>query len=236
MRISGLIAALLLAAPAIAADPLSPIPENDRGPVLTVIASRAHPTSPDVFGTVALKAGVTGYDVRWRRVSAADEQDSRILAIASRAAGLDPVARLGAIHAEVRRRVAWSGDLDTYHMFDYWAQAGETLTRGAGDSEDIAVVTMQALKAAGVASNDIYLSVGRDSTRGADTLLIVRAAGQFYALDHRSDHPLASAQYARFVPIITLGKGISWLHGRRVAGRGALTNRRVIAAALPKGN
>lgn len=236
MRISGLIAALLLAAPAAATDPLAAYPADDRATEIIVRATRQQPASPDVFGTVALNAGVTAYDVRWRRVSAADERDPRILAIASAAAGLDPVARLSAIHAEVRRRVAWRGDLDTYRISDYWAHAGETLTRGAGDSEDIAVVTMQALKAAGVAPGDIYLSVGRDSLRGADTLLIVRVAGQFYALDHRQDRPLASAQYARFVPIITLGKGISWLHGRRVAGRGALTNRRVVAAGLPKGN
>ena len=178
----------------------------------------ASPVSPDVFGTVALAAGMTDYDVRWRRVSAADRGDPRIAQIAATALGLDPVHAMAMVHSEVGRRVKWRADLDGYGIADYWANAAETLTKGVGDSEDIAVVKMQALKAAGFSPRDLYLSVGRDKSRGADALLLVRAEGRFYVLDDRVDRPLSAEEYARFVPVITLGQGKNWLHGRDIAG------------------
>ena len=176
------------------------------------------PVSPDVFGTVALNAGMTDYDVRWRRVSSADRNDPRIAEIVAPAAAMDMMHKLALVQAEVNHRVTWRADLDGYGVGDYWANAGETLTKGVGDSEDIAVVKIQALKAAGFSPRDLYLSVGRDSKRGADALLLVRAEGQFYALDDRSERPLTAEQYRRFVPVITLGQGRSWLHGRNIAG------------------
>lgn len=210
---------LLAASPAIAlgpSDPLAPLGVVDQ-PTVTVMARGYRPASPDVFQTLAIDAGVTVYDARWRRVSAADLNDPRVIAIASATAGLDPVAKLASIHAAVRRQIVWRRDLDGYRVSDYWAQASETLDRGYGDSEDIAILKMQALKAAGFPPRDIYLSVGRDSVRGADTLLLVRSGGRFYALDDRAEQPLTAEQQARFVPIITLGKGSAWLHGKRYA-------------------
>lgn len=180
------------------------------------------PVSPDVFGTVALNAGMTAYDVRWRRVSGADQTDPRIAEIAAACSSLTTLQKLSVVHTEVNRRVTWRSDLDAYSNADYWANAGETLTKGVGDSEDIAVVKIQALKAAGFSPRDLYLSVGRDSKRGADALLLVRADGRFYVLDDRADRPLTPEEHARFVPIITLGgNGKTWLHGRNIAAGGA---------------
>jgi predicted transglutaminase-like cysteine proteinase len=184
------------------------------------------PVSPDVFGTVALNAGMTAYDVRWRRVSGADQSDPRIAEIAAGCSGLDALQKLALVHSEVNRRVIWRADLDGYGIADYWANAGETLTKGVGDSEDIAVVKMQALKAAGFSPRDLYLSVGRDKSRGADALLLVRADGRFYVLDDRAARPLTPEEHARFVPIITLGgNGKTWLHGRNIAGGGSSRTR-----------
>ena len=230
-----MIVGLLSAAPAVtqlASDPLAPLVIVTDRPDATVVARGYRPASPDVFLTVAIDAGVTVYDARWRRVSAADLADPRVVAIAATTAGLDPVAKLGAIHAAVRRQIAWRRDLDGYRVSDYWAQAGETLDRGYGDSEDIAILKMQALKAAGFSPRDIYLSVGRDSARGADTLLLVRAGGRFYALDDRAERPLTPEQHARFIPVITLGKGSAWLHGKRYAGAAMRSKTRVIPASL----
>lgn len=211
---------LALSTPASAGDGRDPLMPIDSGTV-TVIARSATPASPDIYGTVAIDAGVTAYGARWRRVSAADEADPRVraLAAAAMAAGERPLDRLTAVHSEVGRRVRWAADLDTYHVSDYWAQAGETLSRGVGDSEDIAILKMQVLKAAGFAARDIYLSVGRDRSRGADTLLLVRVGDQFFSLDDRAALPVATQGRQQFVPIITLGKNSAWLHGRRVAVR-----------------
>ena len=202
---------------------------TDSGTVI-VNARAAGPASPNIFGTVALGAGVTAYGARWRRVSAADERDPRIKALAAAAVAAcpDPLERLGLVHADIGRRIRWQRDLETWHVSDYWAQAGETLSRGKGDSEDIAVLKMQVLKAAGFAPSDIYLSLGRDPLRGADTMLLVRVGYHFYALDDRSPQPQRATAALRFKPVITLGRDSAWIHGRRVATRQA----RTVAAAL----
>jgi predicted transglutaminase-like cysteine proteinase len=210
-------------------------PGDSRAPIdvgsVVVTARSASPSSPNIFGTVALDAGVTPYGARWRRVSAADERDPRVRALGAMvvAATNDPVARLALVQSEVSKRVRWSRDLDVYRVSDYWAHAGETLTRGAGDSEDIAVVKMQILKAAGFAPRDIYLSVGRDRQRGADSQLLVRVGSQFYALDDREPRPVLANSRQQFVPIFTLGKNSAWIHGSRVATRASTRGRLSLA-------
>lgn len=175
----------------------------------------AMPTKPNIYGTMALASGVTPYDVRWRRVSAADQADPRILALASRLRGLDSLTMLSAVQSEIGRRVTWRRDLDEYRVADYWANASETLSRGRGDAEDIAIAKIQVLKAAGFPASDLYISVGKDRSRGLDTLLFARANDRFYVLDDREARPMTPEEHARFEPVITLGHKSTWLHGRR---------------------
>lgn len=176
----------------------------------------SRPTNPDVFGTVALKAGVTFYDARFRRVATTDARDPLVERLAAGAAGLDPLGKLRMIQDEVNRRVRWAHDLENMGVADFWANAGETLRRGNGDSEDIAIVKMQALKAAGFNPKDLYISIGRHHTRGAHILLLARTAAGFVALDDQTQGLTSATQNGRFTPIMTLGQGMSWIHGRRV--------------------
>ena len=184
----------------------------------------SHPRSPDVFGTVALKAGVTVYDARFRRVASADRGDPLVSGLAAGAASLDPMARIAWVQSEVGRRVRWAHDLEGMGVADYWSNAGDTLRRGVGDSEDIAIVKMQVLKAAGVHPGDLYRSVGRHRTRGAHVLLLVRTQGGFVVLDDQGARPMTPGQHARFTPVMTLSPGISWIHGRRIARSAAAHN------------
>ena len=179
----------------------------------------ARPASPDVFGTVALNAGVTFYDARFRRVASTDARDPLVERLAAGAAGLDPIGKLQMIQNAVNQRVHWAHDLDNMGVADFWANAGETLRRGTGDSEDIAIVKMQALKAAGFNPKDLYISIGRHSTRGAHILLLARTASGFFALDDGAPGILPASQVSRFTPIMTLGQGMSWIHGRRVGSK-----------------
>lgn len=188
-----------------------------RRAVHPMIVSR--PASPDVFGTVALKAGVTFYDARFRRVSASDVRNPLVLSFAAAATGLDPVEKLRRVQREINRRVRWMHDLDNMGVADFWANAGETLKRGTGDSEDIAIAKMQVLKAAGFDPKDLYISVGRHNVRGAHILLLARTAGGFFVLDDTNHDLMTPSQHLRFTPIMTLGQGISWIHGRRVGTR-----------------
>ena len=101
------------------------------------------PNSPDVFGTVALNAGVTFYDARFRRVASTDSRDPIVVSLAAAASGLDSVGKLRLVQREVNQRVRWMHDLDNMGVGDFWANAGETLRRGTGDSEDIAITCLQ---------------------------------------------------------------------------------------------
>jgi predicted transglutaminase-like cysteine proteinase len=176
------------------------------------------PASPDVFGTVAVGAGVTFYDARFRRVSNTDRTHPLVIALAQGLQGLTPEQQLATVQSEVRAKVRWSTDLETMKVADLWANAGETLERGAGDSEDIAVVEMQALKLAGWNPRDLYISIGREKGVGAHIVLLARAPSGFYILDDRADRPMMAQGNGRFTPILTLGAGKSWVHGRRVTG------------------
>ena len=176
------------------------------------------PVSPDVFGTAAVGAGVTFYDARFRRVSLADRSDPAVLAIADRLRGLDPATQLAAVQREVLQRVKWSHDLDNMHVADFWSNAGETLARGTGDSEDIAIVEMQALKAAGFSSRDLYISIGRQKPVGGHIVLLARTPQGFTVLDDRIGRTMAASEDRLFTPVLTIGEGKSWVHGRRIGG------------------
>ena len=184
------------------------------------------PVSPDVFGTAAIGAGVTFYDARFRRVSLADRNDPAVLAIADRLRGLSQIEQLAVVQREVLARVKWSTDLETMHVADLWANAGETLRRGAGDSEDIAIVQMQALKAAGFNSRDLYISIGRQKPVGAHIVLLARTPDGFMVLDDRVGRPMLAQSNRQFTPVLTIGEGKSWIHGRRISGMTIHANAR----------
>jgi hypothetical protein len=82
---------------------------------------------------------------------------------------------------------------------------------------------MQVLKAAGFDPKDLYISVGRHSSRGAHILLLARTANGFFSLDDR-DGIQPAALNKKFTPIMTLGQGMSWIHGRRVGGNPRLAS------------
>jgi predicted transglutaminase-like cysteine proteinase len=199
-------------------DPLAPMPRKANQPLIL-----ARPASPDVFGTVALNAGVTMYDARFRRVAAADAKDPLVMRLAAAAANLDPIAKLRMVQEEISQSVRWQHDLDNMGVADFWANAGETLRRGTGDAEDIAIAKMQVLKAAGFDPKDLYISIGRHSTRGAHILLLARTASGFFALDDK-DGMVPAGQNSRFTPIMTIGQGMSWIHGRRIGGNPRLAS------------
>lgn len=176
------------------------------------------PVTPDVFGTAAVGAGVTFYDARFRRVSLADRADPAILALAESLRGLAPAEQLAAVQRDVLRRIKWSHDLDNMRVADFWSNAGETLQRGTGDSEDIAIVEMQVLKAAGFNARDLYISIGRQKPVGGHIVLLARTPQGFMVLDDRIGHPMAAEDNRLFTPVLTIGEGKSWVHGRRVGG------------------
>lgn len=199
--------------------PASPTSQINRLRDIAVRPQLARPAvSPDVFGTAAVGAGVTFYDARFRRVANTDRTHPLVVQIAQSLRGLRPEEQLVAVHSLVHNKVRWAHDLDTMKVSDLWANAGETLERGAGDSEDIAIVKMQALKLAGWSPRDLYISIGRKKGVGAHIVLLARAPSGFYVLDDKASRPMTPQAHARFTPVLTLSEGKSWIHGRRVRG------------------
>jgi hypothetical protein len=57
-------------------------------------------------------------------------------------------------------------------------------------------------------------------------LLLARTVSGFFALDDQVEDILPAGRNTRFTPILTLGQGMSWIHGRRVGT--------IASAATPK--
>ncbi|QIK96923.1 hypothetical protein G7076_11260 [Sphingomonas sp. HDW15A] len=184
------------------------------------------PARPDVFGTAALGAGVTFYDARFRRVSQADRDHPLVLAMAAKLEGLTPEQKLAAVQSMVLKQVRWSHDLENMRVADFWSNAAETLERGTGDSEDIAIVEMQVLKAAGFDPRDLYISIGRHRRAGSHVVLLARTPSGFMALDDQVGQPTPASSVAQFTPVMTIGYGKSWIHGRRITGMTARAGAR----------
>jgi len=108
-------------------------------------------------------------------------------------------------------------DTTEWGQHDYWASAAETLSHGAGDMEDRAILKMQALRTLGIPQRDLYLTLGRDKVGGPLAVLIVRCAGRYYVLDDLGGAPIPAERRQGFEPMLTLGFGGSWIHGHRVA-------------------
>ena len=184
------------------------------------------PAKPDVFGTAAVGAGVTFYDARFRRVSLADRDHPEVLKLAQDLHGLSPEQKVAAAQAAVLKRVRWTHDLDNMRVADFWSNAAETLERGTGDSEDIAIVIMQVLKAAGFDPRDLYISIGRHRRAGTHTILLAHTPSGFMMVDDRVGRPVSATAAALFTPVMTVGYGKSWIHGRRVGGTTAHASAR----------
>ena len=221
-RAALLVVAISMASPALAQTVVGPDSVPGRYNRLRDISVRpaiaSAPARPDVFGTAAVAAGVTFYDARFRRVSQADRDHPAILALAAKLQGLTPEQKLAAVQPLVLEKVRWSHDLENMHVADFWSNAAETLERGTGDSEDIAIVEMQVLKASGFDPRDLYISIGRHSRAGTHIVLLARTPSGFMSLDDRIGHPVAALAGSQFTPVMTIGYGKSWIHGRRIAG------------------
>lgn len=167
--------------------------------------------APFVFSSVPLTVSRTPFNADWQRVSSARSPANRI---AERASALDGQDRLRFVSSEVNRTVAYREDADNWGADDYWATAAQTLSKGAGDCEDLAILKMQLLRAAGVPASRMYLVVGQDLTaRRAHALLLVREGGQLWVLDDSTVAIHSPEEHADFRPIMSFGTGGEWVHG-----------------------
>ena len=187
------------------------------------------PARPSLFGTIAVPVATTRMDERWRRISARSLNPAALGRLISAAAPLGRQQQAAYVQTAVNRRITYRGDYDNWGFDDYWATAEQTLARGSGDCEDIAIVKYQALRRLGFAERDLYLTMGRAEGRGEHATLLVRVDGRFWVLDDRQPRPVAAEAFRSFEPMLTFGSGRAWLHGRsaapaQIAGRAPMVS------------
>jgi predicted transglutaminase-like cysteine proteinase len=173
---------------------------------------QASAVTPMLAGTVAVPISAKRFWDNWeraRRDASAMPQMRRLIAPALRMSRAQQIAY---VQAAVTRSIKWRSDTTQWGRHDYWASAAETLGTGYGDMEDRAIVKMQALRALGTPTTDLYLTLARDTVAGPETVLIVRDGRNYYVLDDTGGTPYRPEQRKEFQPVLTFGYGASWVH------------------------
>ena len=182
-------------APALAPNPAPPLPGE-------FLASRR------------LAIAHTAFDAQWNRVSHATLDEGMVRRMGVAASGQPVAARLQAVNAWANAHIRYAEDRTLFGTADYWANAGETLRRGAGDCEDIAILKLQLLAAMGLPRDAMFLTIARDLVRHADhALLIVRDGERFWMLDNATDRLIDAGPSADYRPVFSFGQNGKWLHG-----------------------
>lgn len=214
-RMSLLVGVLLSAAPSSAADPLAPL----EGVPITV-TGRAGTIPPDVLGTTTLPIRADRYAIEWARASRDATTTLALRQLIEPARSLGRLDQIAFVQAVVAQRIRWRSDATEWGRHDYWASAQETLARGAGDQEDRAILKMQALRALGFSSRDLYLTIGKETIGGPPIfVLLVRQGARYFVLDDWSGPPRPVERRKDFVPMLSFAQGGTWIHGKRAASR-----------------
>lgn len=187
-------------------------PNAGIGPSAALVATRV--AGPDEFlASRKVAIGRTSFDASWDRVSQEKPQFSgEARAILASGDPLD--SRLEAVNRWVNHTIAYADDWALFKKADYWAGPRRTLKLGKGDCEDIALLKMHMLLAAGVDPDDMYLTIARDLVRRADhAVLIVRTPAGYRMLDNATDTVLDAAQGYDYQPVLSFNGRRSFLHG-----------------------
>jgi predicted transglutaminase-like cysteine proteinase len=182
--------------------------------------TQARPVVPVLAGTVAVPIPAKRFWDNWeraRRDASAMPEMRQLIAPALR---MTRSRQIAFVQAAVTRAIKWRSDTTQWGRHDYWASASETLRTGFGDMEDRAIVKMQALRALGLPTTDLYLTLARDTVAGPETVLVVRNGRDYFVLDDTGGTPYRPEQRKEFQPVLTFGYGASWVH-RPIATRTA---------------
>jgi predicted transglutaminase-like cysteine proteinase len=110
----------------------------------------------------------------------------RFLAIVDEGRARDGRARLGDVNRALNLAVRPGDDLALYGATDVWRSPLALLDTGAGDCEDYAIAKYIALRAAGVAVEDLRLVILHDALRHEDhAVAAARLDGRWWLLDNR---------------------------------------------------
>lgn len=187
---------------------------NARIPFARGAIGSARRAPDDFLGSKRLPISRTSFDASWNRVRREALPRGTAAAFIGGGAEAPSVGAVAAINQWANQKIRYVEDQALYGRADYWASAGATLGRRAGDCEDIAIVKMQVLAAMGVARSDMYLTIARDLVRNADhAVLVVKLGDRHWLLDNATDRLLDAADSHDYRPIMSFNNGRKWLHG-----------------------
>jgi predicted transglutaminase-like cysteine proteinase len=110
----------------------------------------------------------------------------------------EPRVQLGKINRAVNLAIRPASDWAQYGYADFWAAPLQTLTSGAGDCEDYAIVKYVVLRALGMAEADLRLLIVRDDRHQTEHAVVaVRDEHEWLILDNRTMF-IVNAEDARY--------------------------------------
>ena len=183
---------------------------NPKGPAVGLATARV-PAGPELFGTVPVRIAGARFSEEWERARR-DSTSPRMRALIRPALNVTREQQIAYVQKAVSRLIGWRSDATQWGRHDYWASADETLSRRLGDSEDRAIVKMQALRALGFSRGDLFLTLGRDTVAGPQPLLIVRHRNRYLVLDDNGTPPFTPERRPEFTPALTFAFGSVWAH------------------------
>lgn len=114
-------------------------------------------------------------------------------------------ARLGEINRAVNLSIKPVSDWTQHGVDDFWSAPLATLSAGAGDCEDYAIVKYVALRESGIAPDDLRLVVVHDIKRKTDhVVLAVRHDGEWLILDNRTLILVNAEEAGYYFPLFVL--------------------------------
>ena len=173
---------------------------------------------PSILGTVAQPIRAVRFSSNAQHAFADASGSPLLQRLIAPARTMNKLQQMGYVQSRVTSNIRWVSDATEWGQHDYWATATETLTHGAGDDEDRAIVKLQALKALGFAQSDLFLTLARDRVGGPITVLTVYLNGHYYVLDDTGGTPFPVEQRRfEFQPVLSFGWNGAWVHTRPLA-------------------
>jgi predicted transglutaminase-like cysteine proteinase len=129
----------------------------------------------------------------------------RFLAIVDEGRARSGRARIGVINRAINLAIIPTSDLVQWGVVDRWSAPLETFTTRRGDCEDYAIAKYVALRAAGVAPEDIKLVVVRNTDISENHAVVaVRLDGAWVILDNRSLALVPDREVWRATPVFEI--------------------------------
>ena len=203
-------------------DNLAPPRPGSRWPEL-MEPDESSVSTPEPFNLPAIAAQHEDVSTRWaelqsrlladdKTIAACDalsgscpEAARRLLSIVELGRKRNGLARLGWINRAINLAIRPMSDWAQYGYAQFWASPLQTLTSGAGDCKDYAIVKYAALRKLGISPADLRLVIVRDNSRQAEhEILAVRYGQKWLILDNLTMAMLDAQEIRNYYPLFVM--------------------------------